>query len=154
MLGNHLDVFYQLIQYSQTLLDNSEVVVLHEEMPASVKSEWTKMLETVQKINKKRQSDEKIGENHAFELLFLHVGLQLFTEPDGAIESLQVSVSLLFELLFLHVGLQLFTETDSAIESLQVCVFYESCGKKPCLWGFRQGPTQTVLYSLMRWLEA
>ena len=124
VLGNHLDVFYQLIQYSQTLLDNSDVVVLHEEMPNSVKSEWTRMLETVQKINKKRQSDEKIGENHAFELLFLHVGLQLFTETDGA------------------------------IESLQVCVFYESCGKKPCLWGFRQGPTQTVLYSLMRWLEA
>ena len=91
VLGNHLDVFYQLIQYSQTLIENTEVVTLYKEMPDIVKSEWTKVLESVQKINKKRKSDDKIGENHAFELLFLHVGLQLFTEPDSAIESLQVS---------------------------------------------------------------
>ena len=100
VLGNHLDVFYQLMQFSQTLVKNSDVVVLHKEMSDSVKSEWTKMLETVQKINKKRQTDDKIGENHAFELLFLHVGLQLFTEPEGAIESLQVSLSCCFQKLF------------------------------------------------------
>ena len=41
-------------------------------------------------IFEQRQSDDKIRENHAFELLFLHVGLQLFTDAEGAVESLQV----------------------------------------------------------------
>ena len=37
-----------------------------------------------------RQSDEKVGEKHAFELLFLHAGLELFSDTEGATESLQV----------------------------------------------------------------
>ena len=40
-----------------------------------------------------RQSDEKVGEKHAFELLFLHAGLELFSDTEGATESLQVGVS-------------------------------------------------------------
>ena len=48
-----------------------------------------------------RQMDDKIRENHAFELLFLHVGLQLFTDAESAIESLQVGLNLLITFVYL-----------------------------------------------------
>ena len=52
---------------------------------------WNLMLAVVEKLRKKMKPDKSASAVPAFQLLFLHVGLQMFSETQQAVEILDVS---------------------------------------------------------------
>ena len=52
---------------------------------------WDKMIVDVEKIQKKRVKKSGMSSGLPFQLLFLHVGLQMLSEPQKSVEILEVS---------------------------------------------------------------
>ncbi|XP_074641701.1 myb-binding protein 1A-like protein [Tubulanus polymorphus] len=86
---NNMENLFDIIQYGQELLDSSKIVSLRKQWSDEAKEEWQNMYKAVQKIIGKVEHDKSINDNHAFGMLFLHLGLQLLTDEQHAIDGLQ-----------------------------------------------------------------
>ncbi|KAL4223558.1 Myb-binding protein 1A [Mactra antiquata] len=88
-MNEHLDVLYQLAVYVGKLLESTKYVELvKSDVSEQIVKEWKKLSETILSIHTKKSLDE-ITDSHAFELLFICCGLQLFTDTDNVQETLQ-----------------------------------------------------------------
>lgn len=91
-LNERLDLIYELVQYTDRLMANTEHVCLVSKdvrLQVQIKEEWKKLTDVLKIIDKKRKLCEKVEDSHMFELLFIYTGLQLFTDTEAAIESLK-----------------------------------------------------------------
>ncbi|XP_038056310.1 myb-binding protein 1A-like protein isoform X2 [Patiria miniata] len=80
---------YVIVKYAQELLNSPNVdccVTFQDEAQAA----WNEMLSVVEKLRKKSKPGNKTqSASPAFQLLFLHVGLQMFSETQQAVDILQ-----------------------------------------------------------------
>ncbi|XP_071945191.1 myb-binding protein 1A-like protein [Antedon mediterranea] len=74
-----------IVQYAQQLV-TSPHVTFRIEFTSEMKSAWEKMLSSVADVESKMESKRNITAGSAFQLLFLHVGLQIFMEPSNAVD--------------------------------------------------------------------
>ncbi|XP_033114198.1 myb-binding protein 1A-like protein [Anneissia japonica] len=83
------DLWVKLVaQYAQQLLSSPNVTCRIEFTP-EMTTAWEKMLSSVADIQKKIESKKNLAAASAFQLLFLHVGLQMFTEPTTSTDLLE-----------------------------------------------------------------
>ncbi|XP_013379455.1 myb-binding protein 1A-like protein isoform X2 [Lingula anatina] len=85
----YIEISYQLVLYAKKVLANSSSVVPVKPFSEQVLLSWQKMSEEVEKIHKKTQKCSKLGEEHAFELLFVHLGLQLLVDEEAVSDVLK-----------------------------------------------------------------
>ncbi|XP_070572411.1 myb-binding protein 1A-like protein [Ptychodera flava] len=79
---------YEVVMFAVQLLKSEHchpVSKLSDKMMES----WNMMLAAVRKIQKRTSKDSSLSEGYAFQLLYLHIGLQLFTEPKQALGILE-----------------------------------------------------------------
>ncbi|XP_030847614.1 myb-binding protein 1A-like protein isoform X2 [Strongylocentrotus purpuratus] len=74
--------------YAQDLL-TCESVSCNAEFPGKAQDAWSTMMESVAAIQKKSTAGSAMSSGLAFQLLFLHVGLQMFSEPKQSADILQ-----------------------------------------------------------------
>ncbi|XP_064612586.1 myb-binding protein 1A-like protein [Liolophura sinensis] len=85
-LSTYLQVLYKLTRYAQSLLA-ADAVSTVKELPEQVVEELEMALDTVQKIQAKKTSSTP--DSQAFQMLYLHLSLQLLAEPKDALEILK-----------------------------------------------------------------
>ncbi|XP_045173852.2 myb-binding protein 1A-like protein [Mercenaria mercenaria] len=87
-LNQHIDLLYGLSKYVQELLHAGDCVqLIKTDYQSEIVEEWNKLTDVISTINKKRNPEE-ILDCHAFELLFIYFGLQMFEDPQNLQESL------------------------------------------------------------------
>ncbi|XP_072048043.1 myb-binding protein 1A-like protein isoform X2 [Amphiura filiformis] len=75
-----------LMRYTQQLLQSASVDFAVE-FTEQVQAEWDKMYALVEKIEKKKSKKSAVGV--PFQLLFIHVGLQMLSDPKQSVEILE-----------------------------------------------------------------
>lgn len=85
-LGDLRTVLTSLVAYINETVFESSQVKLRTPLDDATKEAWVKM----QKLVKKLQKDSKVGEkiNAVFHIMDLHMGLQLFSDPEMAISAI------------------------------------------------------------------
>ncbi|XP_071790358.1 myb-binding protein 1A-like protein [Asterias amurensis] len=78
---------YVIVKYAQELLVSPKVECAVE-FNGEAAEAWNLMLAVVEKLRKKMKPDKSASAVPAFQLLFLHVGLQMFSETQQAVEIL------------------------------------------------------------------
>ncbi|XP_022103736.1 myb-binding protein 1A-like protein isoform X2 [Acanthaster planci] len=79
---------YVIVTYAQALLNSPDVnraITFSDEAQGA----WAEMLSVVDKLRKKSKLAKSPSAGPAFQLLFLHVGLQMFSETQQAVDILQ-----------------------------------------------------------------
>ncbi|XP_077995887.1 myb-binding protein 1A-like protein [Glandiceps talaboti] len=79
---------YDIVMYIQQLLTSKHVQIVND-LTEDVMDSWNRMLSSVVKIRQKVSKDKSFLEGYAFQLLYLHIGLQLFTEAKQAMDILE-----------------------------------------------------------------
>ncbi|XP_072164198.1 myb-binding protein 1A-like protein [Diadema setosum] len=74
--------------YAQDLLSSSSVTCCVQ-FPEKAKDAWASMMKSVKAIQQKSTKSGALSSGLAFQLLFLHVGLQMFSEPKQSADILQ-----------------------------------------------------------------
>ncbi|KAK3803908.1 hypothetical protein RRG08_059773 [Elysia crispata] len=85
--SHFLQLLFVLCQYSQELL-SCESVNTVKEWSETMQEEWSKLYNSVCKINESVETESK-NRNHAFQLLLMYLGIQMFTDYKTASEMLQ-----------------------------------------------------------------
>ena len=67
------------LEYTNDLLSDSKIATPLYPLSDNTMSVWKKLFETVQKLGKDNKKESKV-----FQLLFTHMGFQLFIDPEGA----------------------------------------------------------------------
>nr|XP_002731208.1 PREDICTED: myb-binding protein 1A-like protein-like [Saccoglossus kowalevskii] len=79
---------YRVVMFVEQLLTNEHVDQV-EPFSTEVRECWDGIITAVQKLHKKTSKDKKLSEAYAFQLLYLHIGLQLFTDSTQAMDIVQ-----------------------------------------------------------------
>ncbi|KAL3856389.1 hypothetical protein ACJMK2_011156 [Sinanodonta woodiana] len=87
-INRFLNSTHEIFKYALLLLEKSEFVRPDEAFSDQVSEEWNNLVSIIRKVDKKRQKNEKTGQDHAFELLFLYMAFQLLMSPNEALDVL------------------------------------------------------------------
>lgn len=80
---------YEVVQHAKKLLDDEKYKVVSDQWTDEAASAFKKAVKLVEKIQKKRRKSGDVRqEDKVFEMLFCHMALHLFVEPEQAIETL------------------------------------------------------------------
>ncbi|KAK3609784.1 hypothetical protein CHS0354_022644 [Potamilus streckersoni] len=87
-INRFLNTAYDIFEYTLLLLEKSEFVRPDEAFSDQVSEKWNNLVSIIRKVDKKRKKNERMGQDHAFELLFLYMAFQLFMSQKEAIDVL------------------------------------------------------------------
>ncbi|CAH1800733.1 unnamed protein product [Owenia fusiformis] len=85
----YINLLYQLLNSVNSLFNDVKMAEPVKALNEEEKSSWTNLIEKVSEIHKGNHEASKMNKGHAFELLFLHLGLQLLSEPQSVIDILE-----------------------------------------------------------------
>ncbi|XP_041349197.1 myb-binding protein 1A-like protein [Gigantopelta aegis] len=83
----YLHLLYEVIQYADKLMKSPDVVSMKNPFTEDIQEEWDKVIDVVNKMESSRKGKESssVGLKEAFELLYMFLALQMFTEADSVI---------------------------------------------------------------------
>ncbi|KAI0226759.1 Myb-binding protein 1A-like protein [Lamellibrachia satsuma] len=85
----YIEVLHGLVKYAQTLLDNPQVAAPVKDFNEETREQWYKVVQVLSKIKAKQDKEKRMNEGRAFQLLYLHLGLQLFTHQRETLDVLK-----------------------------------------------------------------
>lgn len=80
---------YNVVQHAKELLADEKNKVASDKWTDEAASTFKKVIKLVGKIQKKREREQICEEDEVFEMLFCHMALQLFVEPEEAADILK-----------------------------------------------------------------